>query len=101
MLVPGHELEQRLQARDGDWLVQSAQLRQTAGFEFAGEADRLMAIVLAGCDGRRTLGELVNELARGLNTDPGIISPCLDVFRRLLQMGFLTSEQRLNSPLAS
>ncbi len=98
VLVPEHELEQRLQTRDGDWLVQSAQLKQTAGFEFTGEADRLMATVLAGCDGRRTLGELVNELACGLNTDRGIIiPPCLDVFRRLLQMGFLTSEQRLVS----
>jgi len=79
-----------LQAERGQWVVQSAQLRQTKGFPFIGNVDRLVSTVLAGCDGRRTVGRLVKDLAAGLKLDVGQITPgCIAVMRKLLETGFL------------
>jgi len=90
VLTADHQLEHVLQAERGQWVVQSAQLRQTKGFPFIGNVDRLVSTVLAGCDGRRTVGRLVKDLAAGLKLDVGQITPgCIAVMRKLLETGFL------------
>ncbi len=91
ILTSEHELTQTLEADEGTWKVSSAQIRQSGGFPFTGNVDRLMATLLAGCTGERTLGELVRDIARGLNMDPGKIeAPCVDLMGKLMQKGFLS-----------
>jgi hypothetical protein len=89
-LIAAHELSQTLKAQDGIWKVESACVRQIEGYPFTGNVDRLMVTMLAGCNGERTLDELVRDLAGGLKMDPDkIIQPCIEVMRKLLQKGFL------------
>jgi len=91
VLTPDHQLEQTLHAKDGRWMVQGARLNQTQGFEHTGEIDWLVSTVLAACDGKHTLRELVAQTARGLGADPQQIAPgCARVFLDLLRTGFLT-----------
>jgi len=72
-------------------MVQGARLNQTQGFEHTGEIDWLVSTVLAACDGKHTLRELVAQTARGLGADPQQIAPgCARVFLDLLRTGFLT-----------
>lgn len=90
-LAPEHQLEQLLSAEGGKWVVQTARLRQTQGFQFIGNIDRLLGTVLAGCDGRRTLGELAADLAAGLQLKTEQVTPaCIAAARKLLETGFLT-----------
>jgi methylase of polypeptide subunit release factors len=90
VLTADHQLEHVLQAEKGQWTVQRAQLKQTRGFPFTGNVDRLVSTVLAGCDGMRTVGCLVNDLAAGLGLNAEQIAPgCLAVIRKLLETGFL------------
>jgi methylase of polypeptide subunit release factors len=90
LLTPDHRLEHTLQAENGRWTVKSARLKQIRGYQFAGNVDRLVSTILAGCDGRRTLAELVTDLAAGLHMKPDEIAPgCIAVIRKLIETGFL------------
>ena len=90
VLTADHQLEHMLKAENGYWTVKSAQLKQVKGFPFTGNVDRLVSTVLAGCDGRRTVGELVADLAAGLRMEPEKIAPpCIKLIRKLLETGFL------------
>jgi len=90
-LAPWHELEQTLHAEDGRWVVQRATLTQTQGFPFVGNVDRHVTLVLAGCDGRRKLGEIVANMAKGLGVPPEQLAPAVSkVVRTFLRWGFLT-----------
>lgn len=91
ILTRDHELVQTLQAEDGTWKVKGARIRQVRGFPFTGNVDKLMATMLAGCNGQHALGELVRDLAAGLRMDPDrIVKPCVDVVGMLMQKGFLS-----------
>jgi len=89
-LTPDHQLEHVLHAEDDAWTVHTARLSQTRGFGFVGQVDPLASKVLAGCNGRRRLGELVAELTEvsGLDFDQ-VTSACVTVIRNLLRSGFL------------
>jgi predicted RNA methylase len=90
LLTPDHQLEQLLQAEDNRWVVKEARLKQTQGYSFVGNVDRMVSTLLAGCDGRRTLGEIAEELAAGLGRLPAQVAPAsCDVIRTLLRWGFL------------
>jgi len=92
-LTPAHRLEHALHAQDGNWRVDRALLRQTDGIGFAGEVDRLVCTILAGCDGRHTLGELVADLAASIGRPTDDIAPaCVRVVRQLMSTGFLTAD---------
>jgi methylase of polypeptide subunit release factors len=91
ILTAEHELTQTLEADEGIWKVSSAQIRQSGGFPFTGNVDRLMATMLAGCTGERTLGELVSDIAAGLKMDPDkIVGPSVDIMGKLMLKGFLS-----------
>jgi hypothetical protein len=91
ILTAEHELTQTLEADEGIWKVSSAQIRQSGGFPFTGNVDRLMATMLAGCTGDRTLGEMVRDIAAGLKMDPDkIVAPSVDIMGKLMLKGFLT-----------
>jgi hypothetical protein len=54
--------------------------------------DMHIANLLAGCDGRRTLRELIEAVADRVQTDAETVIPaCLATVRKLMQAGFLSS----------
>jgi hypothetical protein len=54
--------------------------------------DMYIASLLAGCDGRRTLRELIEAVADQMQTNQETIGPaCLAAIRKLMQAGFLSS----------
>ncbi|MHC4742283.1 MAG: DUF7782 domain-containing protein, partial [Planctomycetota bacterium] len=81
-----------LHAEDGRWAVRSEHLYASRGVPFAGNVDIYVANLLAGCDGRRTLRELLEEVASRAKTEPENITPtCLNVVKNLMRSGFLSS----------
>jgi methylase of polypeptide subunit release factors len=87
-----HRLEHQLTVRDGRWVVNGEHLFASQGIPFAGNVDMYIANLLAGCDGRQTLRELVEVAASHMQTQPETIIPaCLKAFRRLIQSGFLSA----------
>jgi methylase of polypeptide subunit release factors len=90
-LTPDHQLEQVLRAENDRWVVSQARVKQTRGFQFVGNVDRMVSSLLAGCDGQRPLRAIVADLAAGLGAEVDqIAAPCLGVVRKLLASGFLT-----------
>jgi len=89
-LIPDHQLEHVLQLENGNWAVKKALLKQTRGFQFIGDIDSLVGTMVAGCDGQRSVGELLNDLAACLGLTSEIIAPdCIRVIRKLFETGFL------------
>lgn len=87
-----HRLEHQLTVRDGCWAVNSEHLYASEGIPFAGNMDMYIANLLAGCDGRRTLRELVARVADRMQTEQETIIPaCLTTVRKLMQSGFLSA----------
>jgi methylase of polypeptide subunit release factors len=89
-LAPDHEMRHELRVENRSWIVTSATLRQTGGFEFIGRLDVNVVSLLAGCDGSRTLRELLADMARRLHIDFSLLAPVgIEVMRSLMRSGFL------------
>ena len=87
-----HRLEHELTLEDGRWVVHGEHLYASEGIPFAGNVDMYIANLLAGCDGRRTLRELIVAVASRMQAEPEELMPaCLATVRKLLQAGFLSS----------
>jgi methylase of polypeptide subunit release factors len=98
MLVNDHELSQTMRASDGSWTIDSAVLRQKNGFGFSGHVDSNVMMLLAGCDGRRTLGEALAKIAHYFGTESNQVVPnALRVVRNLIRSGFLVEVGSLKS----
>lgn len=92
VLAADHELQYSMTAEGGRWSVRQAVLRQTQGFAFSGEVDRLLSAILVRCDGSRTLGDVVSQVAAESHVDPEQAARAATaVVRKLLQSGFLTA----------
>lgn len=90
VLDKDHLFQQQLKAEEGRWGIRSQRLSASVGLPFAGNMDSFIASLLAGCNGRRTLRELVCEVADRMQTDSEtVMSDCLSVVRKLMQSGFL------------
>jgi len=90
-LTGDHQLEHLMRACGGRWNVEAARLLQTRGFPSVGNVDRLVCTLLAGCDGRRRLGELVADLARSLGVETERVAEgSVNAIRKLFEAGFLT-----------
>jgi methylase of polypeptide subunit release factors len=91
VLAADHELQYSMTAGSGRWDVREAVLKQTKGFAFAGEVDRLLSTILVRCDGQRPLGDVVSEVAGDFHVDPEQAArAATGVIRKLLESGFLT-----------
>jgi methylase of polypeptide subunit release factors len=87
-----HLLEHRLRTENGRWVLCGAHLHASEGIPFAGNVDMYIANLLAGCDGRRTLRELIAATAGLLKANPEQLTPaCLETVRKLMQSGFLSA----------
>ncbi|MGB8649947.1 MAG: class I SAM-dependent methyltransferase [Mycobacteriales bacterium] len=83
-------LHQVASRSDEGWLASSQLLQQERGLRWSGGVDSYGATLLAGCDGTRTLGELVTVLAAALDMGPGeVAEQVVPVVERLIGQGFL------------
>jgi SAM-dependent methyltransferase len=90
-LAPDHQLEHMLHMENGRWSVVQARITQNSGLRFTGNVDRLVADLLAGCDGRKPLAGVLSDLAAQLRLEvEKIIPQSLAVMKKLLENGFLT-----------
>jgi hypothetical protein len=75
---------------DGGWREQVNQLRQTRDMCWSVDVDDAISALVAGCDGERALGTVVQILAAALQTAPGeVAEAALPVVRDLVSRGFL------------
>jgi len=89
-LVDEHRLEQRLVRRDGAYVVDDLTLVMTAGMDFRGSLDAAGLHVLDRCDGRRTVGAIVDDLAERFDvTVAEMAAATIATVRRLVALGFL------------
>ena len=75
---------------DEGWYADAQLLQQEAGLRWSGGVDVYGATLLAGCDGRRRLGDLLAVLAGSAGlTDAEAAEQVLPVVERLVERGFL------------
>ncbi len=83
-------LAQVAERTDQGWLAQAQVLQQSVGLRWSGEVDAYGASLLAGCDGTRRLGDLLQVLAASAGLDEAdAAEQVLPVVERLVQQGFL------------
>jgi hypothetical protein len=87
-------LEKRLEPSGEGWREASATLRLTEGLVYSGKVDRSAQELLAACDGRKRLDEILKGIADSLGADATTIAaPCCGVVRRLVEKGFLLPDR--------
>jgi len=95
-----HRLEHQLRVENGRWILQVEHLLASEGVPFAGNVDSFITNLLAGCDGKRTLRELIAAVAGRMQADAeGLTPACLAAVRRLMQSGFLSSVGKSSLPI--
>ena len=89
-LVDDHRLNQSSAFRQGKLVIEKMELELTRGLRTHGAVDASALQVLARCDGRRTLGQVVAELAQFAKSDPQEIErQASALVRQLVSFGFL------------
>jgi methylase of polypeptide subunit release factors len=89
-LSPHTRLEQFFQPVDGSWQSSSLNLRLLKGFPFFVGLQPTVAGFLAGCNGTRSVGELIRDFARQVDAPlDRVQAECLGILRRLIERGFL------------
>lgn len=90
-LSPDHVILHRQRAQKGAWTTESLQLSHTRGLPFTGNIDAISAGLLARCDGRRPLNELVDGLCEQTRLDRTKVLPsACRLFASMLRAGFLS-----------
>jgi hypothetical protein len=90
VLAPDALLEQQVVFRDREWTVEEIELTLREGLRFRAGLDQPTAALLAALDGKRTLGEIADELARlqGASRE-SLERAVLPVAAQMLAAGFL------------
>jgi hypothetical protein len=84
------EVEQRVSLRSREWSIERIDVRLDDGLRFRAAVDPLVAHLLAGLDGRRTLAEVTDDLATAQNLDRASLAErAVPVARDMFELGFL------------
>lgn len=87
---PHLRLTQTLVPCDEGWRVEQMEMALERGLAYSGTVDPYVVHLAARCDGKRTVGELLGELAAATGESLANLGPpCLSVIRRLVAQGFL------------
>jgi len=92
VLRPADELHLAVEYKTSvhGWTAVSRQLQKKRGFGFTANTDELCSGFIGRCDGKRTVGELVKEVASISSLPEDRIAPgALHVIRHLIERGFL------------
>jgi hypothetical protein len=89
-LVEAARVEQRVALREGEWSIEQIELELTEGLLFHADIDPLIAHLLAGFDGRRTVGEVAQAVAEEQGFDAGALAErAVPVVREMVALGYL------------
>ncbi len=89
-VAEGARLDHVCEWGDASWRIRSAKIRLAQGLQYEGNIDLRLAGMVALCDGRHTLGEILAKTAETLGEDVERITPnCLALMRQLIERGFL------------
>jgi hypothetical protein len=92
-LAPYCRLEQFFQPGNGQWQPTSLNLRLLKGIPFFLGLQAPVAGFLNGCDGSRTVGEIVQAFAKQVDAPfEQVQKECLGILRKLIERGFLLCE---------
>jgi len=87
---PDLRLEQQFAASAQGWKVTGSSIHLAKGLAFRGNSDTFMANLMIHCDGRKTLQELLPDMAAALKADPSQLAPLVSqLIRKLVEQGFL------------
>lgn len=90
VLSPDARLVEQKRPLDHSWALEVAELHLSRGVARKGKVDPYVEQLLIRCDGSRTLGELVDDMAASLTVERERIAPAMcDMVRRLVEQGFL------------
>ena len=90
---PVVELRQSLTPSEGAWEVGTMELRKEQGLGAIVRVDAYTAGLVGRCDGRRTLKNLIEELAGTLNRgQEDVTGPMLAIARQLIERGIIMPE---------
>ncbi len=90
---PGLQLMKQANCTPEGWQFVGARLRQSDGMKYVGNVDDHVANLLARCDGRRTLGSLLMQVADEMGIEaPRVVPGYLAILRKLIERGFLLPE---------
>ena len=85
------QLDQESQPDDGEWATSAMRLRLAQGFTYAAQVDPFVARLVAACDGRRSLGEVADELAVAMGRPADEVrAAAAGVARAMVERGFVT-----------
>jgi SAM-dependent methyltransferase len=91
-LAPGIRIEQEFLMTADGLTLEHVRLKKTGGLRYPLAIHVNVARLLAGCDGRHTLRELVEDLSRSLDADlDPTVAVALPVIRMLLERAVLVS----------
>jgi len=89
-MAEGARLDHVCEWEDGSWRIRSAKIRLERGLRYDGNIDLRLAGMVALCDGKHTLGEILERTARQLGEDLERITPnCVALMRQLIERGFV------------
>ena len=87
---PDHALDQHLTPASDGWAVQALTISATHGFGFAAKLDAHALAFLTRCDGQRTVGELIADIAADAEIDFSEAVPTgLRIAQGMLRNGML------------
>ncbi|MFZ5770189.1 MAG: methyltransferase [Thermodesulfobacteriota bacterium] len=87
---PDLRLEQQFTPSEQGWQVSGSTIQLARGLTFKGNSDTFMANLMIHCDGKRTLQELLPDMAAALKADPARLAPLVcQLIRKLVEQGFL------------
>jgi len=86
------QLEQYCKPADGSWHSEALKLRLTSGFPFQIDVQPMVANFLASCDGSRTLGSVVQDMAARSGAPlEKVQAESMKMVRTLIERGFMTA----------
>ncbi len=89
-------LKQHLRPSGDGWGMERLVLTLTQGIHYTGNMDGRMIGLLGHCNGKRPLGELIEELAAALKVEPGqITESVLGIIRKLMERGYIIPDYLL------
>jgi SAM-dependent methyltransferase len=89
-VAPRVRLEHVCEWKDAAWHICSSKLRLQGGLQYESSIDLRVAGILARCDGRSTVREILDCTAATLSLDLHAIMPqCLGIARQLVKHGYL------------
>ena len=98
-IVPQLRLRQEFKPDDGAWVGRFAELVRVRGMSYSFNVDFHVAGLVAQCDGRSKLEDLLKDLVPRLGENSDVItSKVIPIIRKLVEGGFLVPEGIPRSP---